>query len=114
MIRHSAVESDVFYAVGSTIVTIKLIADNTNVSWRTWINVFNTCKIPTDRLSLSISGSYLLALQDGVQYKGALCSFREEYDAESGSCTHLDQGNYGHDGVIYPCEEGITLVKAWD
>ena len=46
LMRHSAIEYDVIYSVGSTVVTIKLIADD-SIGWRTWINAMNTCVLTT-------------------------------------------------------------------
>ena len=43
LLRHSQNESDVVYTVGSTVIVIKLLADESNVSWRTWIDALNTC-----------------------------------------------------------------------
>lgn len=47
LMRHSASEHDVIYSVGSTVITIKLISNDLNVGWRTWINAMNTCVITT-------------------------------------------------------------------
>ena len=43
MMRRSITETEVIYTVGSTVVVIKLLSDESNVSWRTWINQLNTC-----------------------------------------------------------------------
>ena len=47
LMRHSAVESDVVYTVGSTVVTIKLLAQDSSIRWRTWIDALNTCQPTT-------------------------------------------------------------------
>ena len=60
LMRQSAQESELVYSVGSTIVAIKLLADKSNVSWRTWINFMNTCGATTEPLDLRSSGSSLL------------------------------------------------------
>lgn len=63
------------YAIRNTVVTIKLIADASNVSWRTWINTLNTCLTPIELPELGKNGSMVLMRQDGIDYRGALCGF---------------------------------------
>ena len=43
VLHHSATETDVLYAVGSTIIDIKVVADSSNIGWRTTINAANLC-----------------------------------------------------------------------
>ena len=43
IIRSSPKESTVIYTVGSTVVSIKIVANGSNVSWRSWIDSLNTC-----------------------------------------------------------------------
>lgn len=74
LIKHSASESDVFYMVGSTAVTIKILAQDYRISWRTWINVMNTCQATTQSLEVHSVGPLIVVRQDEFDYVGALCT----------------------------------------
>ena len=76
LMRYSAIESDVVYTVGSTVVTIKLLAQGSKISWRTWIDALNTCHATTQPLELHSLFSLLVVRQDLYDYVGAICSLR--------------------------------------
>ena len=117
LMKHSATESDVIYSVGSTVIVIKLLADLSNVSWRTSINTLNTCHATTQPLELRLSDSMLIIKQDNLYYRGPMCNYQQEIDPETGLCFDLNRSYkkyYALDGTAYHCDEQVTLVKAWD
>ena len=62
---------------------------------------------------LGITGKKVLARQDGIEYKGTICSYKQEFDTKSGECNELDFNHYSLDGVAYSCYENATMIEAW-
>lgn len=60
VIRASPQETTIVYAVGPTIVSIKILAHNSNISWRSWINTLNTCQVNKQTNDLAQIGSTIL------------------------------------------------------
>ena len=74
VLHHSPTETDVMYAVGSTIVEVKLVADASNVAWRTTINVANLCD-DVGMLSLDGTDSILVVSAHGRSYFMQRCGY---------------------------------------
>ena len=71
------------YAVGSTIVEIKLVADSSNVAWRTTINIDNLCD-DVGMLALEGTDSILIASAHGKSYFIQKCGYHQEILKNSG------------------------------
>lgn len=76
VLHHSETETDVMYAVGSTIVEIKLVADKSNVGWRSIINVANLCD-DVGLLSLDGTDSILIVSAHGKSYYMQRCGYHQ-------------------------------------
>ena len=74
--QYSSIETDVLYAVGSTIVDIKLIANTNKVGWRTTINTANLCD-SEGMLTLDSTGSILIVSAHGKNYFMHMCGYHE-------------------------------------
>ena len=73
-------------------VAIDLLADSTNVGYRTTYNALNLCEMPEDGpLKLSHSDSILIAESGASKYWGSLCGYSQYLDAD-GKCTDLSSG----------------------
>ena len=89
-----------FYAVGSTIVNIKLIADASNVGWRTSVNSANLCD-SEGMLTLSGTNSKLVVGAHGKNYYTDVCGYHEELIG--GQCRKLGKGKFSIDNVKHLC-----------
>ena len=65
------------YAVGSTIIEIKLVADKSNVGWRSTINVANLCD-DVGLLSLDGTDSILIVSAHGKSYFMQKCGYHQQ------------------------------------
>jgi len=113
LIRSSPRETSVVYVVSSTVVTISIIADKSNLGWRTWINALNTCKVTKTSLQLWNIGNTLIVLQEGVFYRGGVCSYTQVKNPSTRLCQDVEFPEYGRDGMGQSCEESSTGVSAW-
>ena len=77
VLHHSKTETNVMYAVGSTIVEITLVADQSNVGWRTTINVANLCD-DVGMLALEGTDSILIVSAHGKSYFMQKCGYHQE------------------------------------
>lgn len=106
LIRYSNQESDVVYTVGSTVIAIKILADQSNVSWRTFINPLNTCHPTSQPLGLLHTGSLLIVIQDEYDYYGSMCSYAQVRSQETGFCEDLIRpSQFSVDGEIKLCDD---------
>ena len=83
------------YAVGSTIVSIKLVADASNVGWRTTINSANLCD-EMGMLTLDGTDSMLVVGSHGKNYFIEMCGYHEELRS-GGGCMKLEAGEFSID-----------------
>lgn len=111
MLRHSPTETDVFYAVGSTIVSIKLVADASNVGWRTTINSANLCD-GVGMLTLASTASTLVVGAHGKNYFTTVCGYHEELSGD-GMCVKLEEGKFSIDNVKHLCDAATTDYTNW-
>ena len=111
VLHHSETETDVLYAVGSTIVDIKLVADASNVAWRTSINVANLCD-EMGMLTVSSTDSVLVVGAHGKNYFVQMCGYHEVLSSD-GMCMPLSEGRFSLENVKYMCSARTTDFTHW-
>ena len=111
VLHHSATETDVMYAVGSTIVEVKLVADASNVAWRTTINIANLCD-DVGMLRLDGTDSILVVSAHGKSYFLHKCGYHQQLSPQ-GECQYLDAGFYQVDNMIHDCSVPGQNVTSW-
>jgi len=106
VLHHSPTESDVLYSVGSTIIGIKIIADASNVGWRTSINVANLCD-EVGMLKLGGTKEKLVVAAHNKNYWITMCGHHQELGT-NGECYDLGPEKFSIDNFKHYCQESAT------